>query len=322
MSMKLMVDALKAQVGNAGRKLVLIKLADNASDDGWCWPSYQHIANDCEMGRSTVKEHIKVLAELGFITVKSRNDGKSSNGYILHIQKGRSKGEKTRSESNPVRFQPGQISDDTRSDSDPHPVRFRPPPGQILTPEPVIEPINEPVIEPEMADSPAGADESTAKSSKPDYPKEFEAIWSAYPKREGSNPKNKAFACYRARIRDGTQPIDIAAGVSRYRHFCQAKGIIGTEFVMQAVRFLGTERAFENDWIITETGNAPGQSAAGYSSKSDRDDEAMRRFLEEHQGQPGDDDAGVAHFAGVEAGDIPGGEHRVFKLASGFEGSR
>lgn len=40
MSMELMVKAMKIRVGNPLRKLVLIKLADNASDQGECWPSY------------------------------------------------------------------------------------------------------------------------------------------------------------------------------------------------------------------------------------------------------------------------------------------
>lgn len=38
MSMELMVKAMKIRVGNPLRKLVLIKLADNASDQGECWP--------------------------------------------------------------------------------------------------------------------------------------------------------------------------------------------------------------------------------------------------------------------------------------------
>ncbi|MDI1390068.1 KilA-N domain-containing protein, partial [Escherichia coli] len=37
---ELMVKAMKIRVGNPLRKLVLIKLADNASDQGECWPSY------------------------------------------------------------------------------------------------------------------------------------------------------------------------------------------------------------------------------------------------------------------------------------------
>ncbi|ECG5516286.1 helix-turn-helix domain-containing protein, partial [Salmonella enterica subsp. enterica] len=45
MSMNLMAKAMSIKVGNPLRKLVLIKLADNANDEGECWPSYQHIAD-------------------------------------------------------------------------------------------------------------------------------------------------------------------------------------------------------------------------------------------------------------------------------------
>lgn len=48
MSMDLMVKAMKTKVGNPLRKLVLVKLADNASDQGECWPSYQHIADQAD----------------------------------------------------------------------------------------------------------------------------------------------------------------------------------------------------------------------------------------------------------------------------------
>ncbi|WP_235009115.1 DnaT-like ssDNA-binding domain-containing protein [Marinobacterium lutimaris] len=148
--MQLMVDALQARIGNPGRKLVLIKLADNANDHGECWPSYQHVADQCEMGRSTVKSHIKALADDGFIKIKERNDGRSSNRYVLTIAKGKSSN-LTRSKSDPVKNKPGQNSKPTRSESAPHPVNICPGPGQDLTPEPVTEPISESVIEPDDA---------------------------------------------------------------------------------------------------------------------------------------------------------------------------
>ncbi|MFS1524472.1 helix-turn-helix domain-containing protein, partial [Microbulbifer sp. 2304DJ12-6] len=49
--MELMVKAMKVKVGNPLRKLVLLKLADNANDQGECWPSYQHVADQCEISR-------------------------------------------------------------------------------------------------------------------------------------------------------------------------------------------------------------------------------------------------------------------------------
>lgn len=87
MSMLLMVQAMKIKVGNPLRKLVLIKLADNANDMGECWPSYQHIADQCEIDRSTVRKHIKALEEAGFLRIENRDGpkGNSSNLYFLSL---------------------------------------------------------------------------------------------------------------------------------------------------------------------------------------------------------------------------------------------
>lgn len=91
MSMMLMSESFKKQVGNPARKLVLVKLADNANDQGECWPSYGHIARECEMGRSTVKAHIKALEEAGFLKIKHRRTGdmNQSNVYQLTLSQGK-----------------------------------------------------------------------------------------------------------------------------------------------------------------------------------------------------------------------------------------
>lgn len=88
MSMELMVKAMKTKVGNPLRKLVLIKLADNASDQGECWPSYQHIADQCEIDRSTVRKHIKHLESQGLLRIENREGpkGNSTNLYYLTLR--------------------------------------------------------------------------------------------------------------------------------------------------------------------------------------------------------------------------------------------
>ncbi|GAB0076995.1 helix-turn-helix domain-containing protein [Pseudomonas syringae] len=85
-----MVKAMKTKVGNPLRKLVLVKLADNASDQGECWPSYQHIADQCEIDRSTVRRHIKNLADQGLLRIENRAGpkGNSSNLYFLTLEGG------------------------------------------------------------------------------------------------------------------------------------------------------------------------------------------------------------------------------------------
>jgi len=86
MSMLLMVKAMQAKVGNPLRKLVLIKLADNANDLGECWPSYQHIADQCEISRRSVITHVNKLEEMGFLKKtyrKGTEKPNSSNVFTL-----------------------------------------------------------------------------------------------------------------------------------------------------------------------------------------------------------------------------------------------
>lgn len=95
MSMTLMVKALKTKVGNPLRKLVLLKLADNANDQGECWPSYQYIADQCEMSKRSVMIHITKLIEDGFLRKEHRIGGEKknkSNLYTLMVGAGDSLG--------------------------------------------------------------------------------------------------------------------------------------------------------------------------------------------------------------------------------------
>jgi len=87
MSMLLMVKAMNLKVGNPLRKLVLIKLADNANDKGECWPSYQHVADQCEISRSSVKFHVRALELSGLIKREMRpgEKGNSSNMFYLSL---------------------------------------------------------------------------------------------------------------------------------------------------------------------------------------------------------------------------------------------
>lgn len=203
MSMDLMVKALKSRVGNPLRKLVLVKLADNASDLGECWPSYQHIADQCEIARSSVRKHIKALEEQGFLTIEHRDGpkGNSSNMYRLSLCP-------VVPDSTPVFFgtTPPVVPDSTRTSHS-----------------------FESVKETHMDDA-------------------FEAAWKAYPKRDGSNPKSAAQKCWNARLKEKIDPQVMVEGVARYASYCRQKEMVGTSFVMQAARFFGTNKEFENAW--------------------------------------------------------------------------
>jgi len=160
--MELMVKAMKTKVGNPLRKLVLVKLADNASDQGECWPSYQHIADQCEIDRSTVRKHIKQLAEQGLLRIENREGpkGNSSNLYYLTLGGVGQNSTPIGPESTGVGPQPtGGVGPESTRTSHPS--------------EPVNEP--KPMVTPDLLEG-------------------FEQFWKLYPKKKGRKDAAKAWA--------------------------------------------------------------------------------------------------------------------------------
>lgn len=100
-------------------------------------------------------------------------------------------------------------------------------------------------------------DGTPVQPKKDDYSTEFEKLWAEYPKREGSNPKNKAYQAWNARRKAGVTSEAMSAGLQRYVAFCGAKGQVGTSYVMQASRFFGPGLEFNNAWTVN---SQPAQS--------------------------------------------------------------
>ncbi|WP_053151100.1 helix-turn-helix domain-containing protein [Pseudomonas sp. P97.38] len=156
MSMGLMVAAMKIRVGNPLRKLVLIKLADNASDMGECWPSYQHIADQCEISKRSVMNHITALEQAGLLRKEIRKGGpkgNSSNVYFLTLDGG----------APPA---PGVAQKIYQGSAAGSPPSESPAPGGSAAVAPRTshssESVNEPVIEPVI--TPAHAEAAPAQS--------------------------------------------------------------------------------------------------------------------------------------------------------------
>ena len=252
MSMDLMVQAMKIKVGNPLRKLVLLKLADNASDLGECWPSYQHIADQCEISKRSVMNHIEALCECGLIKKELRTGpkGNSSNVYQLNL---RSAGDSPGGSAN--RSLPG-AGDSLPGAGDSPGGSAGAAPRISHSFEPVIESVNEPIKH-----TGASADASApARSAKQDYSPEFETAWQDYPKRAGGNSKAEAWKAWKARLKDGVNPEAMLAGVKRYATYARATGSVGTQYVKQAATFFGPDRHFEESW------QAPSAPGGGHNS--------------------------------------------------------
>jgi DNA-binding transcriptional ArsR family regulator len=261
MSLKLMDKAFDIRVGNPLRKLILIKLADNASDQGECWPSYQHIANQCEISKRSVMSHIDALCEMGLIRKEYRSGpkGNSSNLYLLTLDgAGDSPGGSAGYSLPGAARSPGSAGDS---------------PGGSAGAAPRIshsfESVKEPVIEPK--DIGASADAPAQKrSSRDEYSPEFETAWQAYPKRAGGNPKAAAWKHWKARLNEGVKPEAMLEGVKRYAAFVQATGNTGTQYVKQAATFFGPDRHFEESWQVPANqlgGRRGGLPVAGFSNQ-------------------------------------------------------
>lgn len=67
-------------------KIVLLKLADNANDNGKCWPSMARIAHETELSERSVVRAIDCLKKENIIIARThRKDGVKHNTYFINI---------------------------------------------------------------------------------------------------------------------------------------------------------------------------------------------------------------------------------------------
>ncbi|OIV47334.1 hypothetical protein BK025_05015 [Sodalis sp. TME1] len=185
MSMSLMAKAMNIKVGNPIRKLVLLKLADNANDKGECWPSYQHIADHCECSKSTVRDHIDALEKAGLLVKENRtgtNNGKGNVSNVYHLKL---------DNPMPTTSTPPVPGNGTSmpTDGTPMPVGGTPP---MPTGGTRISHSFEPVIEPKTPLPPTGGDEGSSLQSQKTKPAplNYQAVLEAYNDAAGNRLPN------------------------------------------------------------------------------------------------------------------------------------
>lgn len=327
MSMKLTAMAMDVRVGNPLRKLVLLKLCDNANDRGECFPSVQYIADQCEISRRSVVNHINSLIEMGFLQRRSRYQKAEqiSNFYVIDL-------------SGKQRILRTQVDKETGTDTDGNGVQEMHTPragdalpraGDALPPragdahgtshsfEPVIEPvIHQGIYQDslrEVSDETGGdlfasGDENQfeqplemppgKKSAKPGYPDWFENLWQKFPPRTGASDKRKALHCANARLAQGKTQDDLLEAVDRYARFVRATGKWGSQYVMQAQTFFGPGGHIENPWSFSNDFNPqpprpPKESAVDRAFRHAAEICADAEAIEIHQRAVGPDDSDV-----------------------------
>ena len=113
MSIAIMTQCWPIQIRQT-LKLLLLALADNADDDGVCWPSIDTIAAKCSTDRRTIFRQLLELESSGHITRETRRG--HSNVYHIH---------------------PLQVTEDTPVSVLP-PVAISHPPVTVTTHPPVV----------------------------------------------------------------------------------------------------------------------------------------------------------------------------------------
>ncbi|UOO77949.1 helix-turn-helix domain-containing protein [Neisseria sp. Dent CA1/247] len=117
MSMTLTAKAMQLKVGSPVRKLILLKLADQANDKGECWPSYDTIAEAAECTRRAVMDNINTLQKMGFLQVAKRqksNGENMTNIYHLTLDNG-NYSDKKGSESGSLGSESGSLGSESGS---------------------------------------------------------------------------------------------------------------------------------------------------------------------------------------------------------------
>jgi DNA-binding transcriptional ArsR family regulator len=86
MSGKVVGWAMEQVTGSPVTKLLLVKLADNANEEGVCWPSLALIIEHTELSRRTVQDHLTRLEVLGLIEIERREGGNGTLPNRYHLQ--------------------------------------------------------------------------------------------------------------------------------------------------------------------------------------------------------------------------------------------
>jgi hypothetical protein len=78
--------ALRQRTGSPAAKLVLVKLADNANESGFCWPSIGLIVDHTELGQSTVYKHLDHLEAIRLVQPCQHLVGHNHAGNAIYVK--------------------------------------------------------------------------------------------------------------------------------------------------------------------------------------------------------------------------------------------
>jgi len=134
MSIRLMSRVFDLRLSSVTTKMVLLVLADNANEQGFCWPSIATVARKSGLCERSVQHQLKLLEALTLVERTERNGHSSIYQLVLE-------------NPTPVDSPPQDVHP-TPADCAPGGERGAPPGVNVVHPEPSVEPSIEPSKEP------------------------------------------------------------------------------------------------------------------------------------------------------------------------------
>lgn len=212
-------------------KAVLISLADNANDHGYCWPSISTIAQRTCFSERAIQGAIKWLESVGAVKA-DRSNGRHTT-YVVTPENYTEPPQEMRPAGDAP---PQQVHPTPAGDAPLPPQQVRQPPQQVPTNR------QEPSKQPSR---------NRQKGATPEYPDDFEQAWSLYPRHSGASKKD-SFKQWSARIKQGATAEEMIDGARRYAAYVTA---LKTEerYMKQPETFFGVGEHFRTPWTVPKS---------------------------------------------------------------------
>lgn len=212
MSVRIMSKVWDSQLGSHTEKLVLLALADNANDEGLCWPSRKTIARKCDLSETAVRSQIKEFESAGLISITETGGGHLSNRYQFDLKKLDEMAEG-------VTALGGQRRDPVGQQRDPQGATALPAGGNAVATNHKETKI-EPSVEPSLTDG-------------------FETFWKAYPNRVAKGAAVKAWL----KVVQKKIPLaEILSAIENQKDSVLSKTRDGGKYIPHPASWLNAER--------------------------------------------------------------------------------
>jgi hypothetical protein len=211
----------------AYEQITFIWLFHHANSEGICFPSINTLSEECGISRDSIKRSLKTLEDRGYIKkeIRKKDDGgNASNLYSVMLIDQANSTEGGANSTQPLEANSTEGGANTATNYN----QLTKSNFELNNKNLMCDKPHEPLPKKEF-----------------NYSEEFENTWAYYPKRQGANSKVTAYKHWRTRIAEGVKNEDLLIATKNYQVLMSNCGSTGTAYVMQAQRFYGANKEYE-----------------------------------------------------------------------------